>query len=68
MRNSEGSSEAVPKSFVLACKVGQSVTCYEDELDKLEPGRYDVLSREQTVLVTETSVLTRTRMRLRRVI
>lgn len=67
MRNQEGSSQEVPKPFELACQVGWTVTCFEDELDKLEPGEYDVLSEYTSIKITGEKVVNRVQLRLRRI-
>lgn len=56
LRNETGGDETLPKSFVLACKVGQVVTVADSDIESLEPGEYDVVAEYTTISIVGQTV------------
>ena len=67
MRNAAGVDASIPKSFVLACNVGQVITVQEKDLENLEDGEYDIVAEFTVIKTHGTRVEYSTEFRLRRV-
>jgi hypothetical protein len=67
MRDSRELHDDHPKSFTLACKVGQAISINEVDLGNLEDGEYDVVSERKVIKTRGQKVMYSTQLRLRRV-
>lgn len=56
MRNETEKHEKISEPFILACKVGQVVTVNDLDVERLEPGTYDVVAEYSTIHVSGESV------------
>ena len=67
MRNAAGVDASIPKSFILACDVGQVITVKQKDLKHLQDGDYDVVAEFTVIETRGTRVDYSTEFRLRRV-
>lgn len=67
MRDSRELHDDHPKSFTLACKVGQAITVDSSDLRYLKDGEYDVVSEWTVIKTRGQKVRHKTQLRLRRV-
>lgn len=67
MRFSSDQPKNIRVPFVLACKVGHMMNLTDEDLGRLESGKYDIVMRSEMITVIDGHVTSEHYIRVRRV-